>query len=125
MGSVGSKPFQIREETIKGTPLIYGTAMIRKDSIDIDGYSNKKTVKGALEDLAKALDKYSKLEADSLRGAISANELEQIHAVRDAGGAQYILEYEEVPGASQWNDAKDEMEYKPAKWYVHTRIVTV
>lgn len=122
MGSIGTSRYTVTEEQIKGTPLIFGTAMIRPDSIDIDGYSNKKTIKGALEDLAKALDKYDENEADGLRTAISANEIEQIHAIRGEGSAQYILEYEEVPLASRYNE-NEEMEYKPAKWYLHTRIV--
>jgi len=119
MGSTGKAP-AIVEEPITGTPIIYGTAMIREDSIDIDGYSNKKTLKGALADLAKAIEKYNKGEADALRSSIKFNEIEQVNTVPEGG--VYILEYEEVPSASNWNEETEEMEYKPAHWYIHTRF---
>lgn len=119
MGSVGNNTFTIRQEDIKGTPLIFGTAVIRQDTIDIDGYSNKKTLKGALADLAKALDKYDKDEADALRSSIKFNEIDPVNTVPEGG--VYILEYEEVPSATRYNE-NDEVEYKSAKWYLHTRV---
>lgn len=122
MGSVGKTPStpSITEEQIKGTPLVFATAMIREDSVDIDGYSNKKTLKGALSDLAKAIEKYNKGEADALRSSIKFNEIEQVNTVPEGG--VYILEYEEVPSASQYNEETDEMEYAEGRWYVHTRF---
>lgn len=122
MGSVGNS-FQVVSEPIKGTPLIFGRADIHENYIGIDGYSNKKTIEGALSDLAKAVEKYDKGEADFLRAAISNGETMQIHNDRTAGPAQYILEYEEVPSASQYNEQTGEMEYKNGRWYVYTRIV--
>lgn len=124
MGSIGASRATInrREEDIKSTPLIFGTAVITDTYIDIDGYSNKKTEAGALSDLAKALDKYDKGEADALRGVIGTDEMMQITPGKNDGPAQYILEWEEVPSASHMKE-NDEMEYKPAKWYLHTRIV--
>lgn len=120
MGSIGTaKSPSVSYENIRNTPLIFATAAIRNDTIDIDGYSNKKTLKGALSDLAKALDKYNQVEADGLRDSIKNNEITQVNI----GGTNYILEYEEVPTASQLNERTGEMEYKPAKWYVHTRII--
>ena len=124
MGSVGANRNTVNTityEEITGTPIIYGTAAIRPNSIDIDGYSNKKTLKGALSDLAKALEKYDKGEADALRDSIKFGEIGQVKPI-EGGGAQYILEYEEVPSAARYNE-NDEMEYKEAKWYVHTRII--
>lgn len=123
MGSVGKTKETHTYEDIKGTPLIFGTAHIAPEFIDIDGYSNKKTIKGALSDLAKALDKYDKNEADGLRTAISNDETEQILPSKQDGAGQYILEYEEVPSAARYKEGTEDMEYKPAKWYVHTRIV--
>ena len=124
MGSLGANRNTVnrREEDIKGTPLIFGTAVITDTYIDIDGYSNKKTEAGALSDLAKALDKYDKGEADALRSVIGTDEMVQIKPAREDGPGQYILEWEEVPSAGRF-DADDEYKTKPAKWYLHTRIV--
>lgn len=123
MGSVGNTSSNHTYEDIKGTPLIFGTAHIAPTFIDIDGYSNKTTIKGALSDLAKALDKYDKYEADYLRTAISSGEIEEIKPNKEDGAGQYILEYEEVPSAARYIEGTEDMEYKPAKWYIHTRIV--
>ena len=136
MGSVGTQEDTNHYEAIKGTPLIFGMANVRKEFIDIDGYSNKKTIAGALSDLAKALDKYDKGEADALRYVIKNKEITQILPDRNIGGAQYLLDWEEVPSASRYVDSKgidsllsDEddsthtIEYKDARWYVHTRVL--
>lgn len=136
MGSIGVKS-NISYEPIKNTPLIFGIAGIRKDTIDIDGYSNKKTEKGALSDLAKAIEKYDKGEADYIRDMISSNEISMVKPDRSIGGSQYLLDWEEVPGASRLVDANgvdtilsnrndtDEnytTEYKDANYYVHVRF---
>lgn len=115
-----------REESVKG--LIFGLANVREDYIDIDGYSNKKTLKGALSDLARAIEKYSKVEADGLRSCIKSNEISEIHYDSSCGfPQQYILEYEDVPCASTIVGDIDnddfEVEYKDANWYLHTRII--
>lgn len=120
MGSVGNKAPQHTYEDIKGTPLIFGTAHIAPDFIDIDGYSNKKTEKGMLGDLAKAVEKYSKVEADNLRDLVKYNEMNQI----PPGGGLYILEWEEVPGATRFIESAEGERYetKDAKWYTHIRF---
>lgn len=134
MGSVGASRNEnnsprITTEEIKGTPLIFGTAMIRSataeqsETVDIDGYSNKKTIAGAIGDLAKAVEKYSKDEADALRDLIKWKELVQIKPGPNYDGG-YILEWEEVPGATRINPDTNENEYKDGRWYLHTRIVT-
>lgn len=102
-----------REEKIKGTPLIYATAIIRGNRIIIDGYSNKKTEKGALEDLAKAVEKYSEAEAKGIRDSIKFGEMEQFK------DDNYGIEWEPVSHAVKpGKDGEDE--YKDAKWYLHT-----
>ena len=102
--------------------LVFGTARITDNFVDIDGYSNKATIKGALGDLARSIDKYDKGEGDALRSSIKFNEIEPSPYNKEDGGNQYILEYEEVSSAGRFN-ANDEYETKPAKWYVHTRIL--
>lgn len=118
MGSTGKS--QMITEPVKG--LIFGTANIRKGSIDIDGYSNKKTIAGALKELAKAVDKYYKGEGDYIRDMVKFNEISMSLPDKSAGVDQYIIEWEEVPSASRYND-NNEVEYKDARWYLHVRFL--
>ena len=122
MGSVGSN-IVYYEKPVLNTPLIYGMAAIRKGSVDIDGYSNKKTLKGAIKDLAKAVDTFDKGEGDYLRGLVKDNELSMVKPDKTIGANQYILEWENVPSASRFNEDKDEMEYKDANYYLHIRFL--
>jgi len=118
-----SKGTTRKEEDIPSNILVFGTAIITDKFVDIDGYSNKPTLKGALSDLAKALGKYDKGEADALRASVKAGEAEQYNNPSDSNnGVQYILEYQPVDSAGRFND-EDEYKTEPAKWYVHTRIV--
>lgn len=119
MGSIGVVTSTTREEVPIKKGLIYGTAVIMKDYIDIDGYSNKKTEKGMLGDLARAMDDFDKGEADAIRNMIKFNEIEQVPGER---GATYILEWEEVTSAYNWKN-EDEYDIKPANYYVHVRFV--
>lgn len=105
------------EDIKKG--LIFGTAHKAPDYIDIDGYSNAKTEEGALRDLAKAVEQYDEGEADAIRGMIKNNEVVQFPATKDS---DYILEWEDVPAATKYNDNGDP-EYKDARYYMHTRII--
>ena len=114
MGSVGA-PSE-RYEDVKG--LVFGTARITKNFTDTDGYSNKKTVKGMLGELARAVDKYDKGEADYIRTMILSNEM---NMAPSTGEQSYILEWEEVPNAGRFN-ANEEYESKDANYYVHIRF---
>lgn len=112
-----------KEVPVKG--LIYGTAVFRNNHIDVDGYINKKSESAMLTQFANAIEKLGedgKREADGLRDLVKWKEFEQIHPNRNDGPDQFILEWEDVPGASWFNEEKDEMEYKPAKYYVHMRF---
>ena len=120
MGSVG---VAIQSKIVPVKSLVFGLADIRKDYIDIDGYSNKKTLNGAIKDLARAADEFKNGEGDALRENIKDNELVMVKPDKTIGGAQYILEWEEVPQASQINEKTDEMEYKDANWYLHLRFI--
>lgn len=47
--------------------LTYVDAIKRTDTITIDGYTSNKTEKGIIKDVARAVEKYDKAEADLLR----------------------------------------------------------
>ena len=120
-------------ESVPG--LTYGMARITDGFVDIDGYSNKKSEKSMLTELAKAIEKYSKTEADGLRDSIRFNEITQYPGSPDNNS--FILEWEENPSAVRTVDAdgvdirlsnRDDIddnytdENKPARYYVHIRF---
>ena len=126
------KSNQVKVEKAPG--LIFGIASITDTYVDIDGYSNKPTVKGMLGELAKAVEKYDKGEADGIRSMVKDKAVEQFHPRKEEPAAQYICEWEEVPSASRHIDKDgkdtllsgkdwDDIEYKDAKFYVHCRII--
>ena len=51
--------------------LAYVGAIVREDTITIDGYTSNKTIRGIIRDVARAVEKYSKVEADALRDCLS------------------------------------------------------
>lgn len=94
--------------------LAYVEAIERKDTVTIDGYTSNKTIKGIIKDVARALEKYDKGEADALRSFLSC-EIDKyntpfIKASENEGG--YFFEVEEVGGACRYNDETGELETK-------------
>ena len=124
--------------------LIFGTIVETDDYYDIDGYSNARTLEGALLELAKAVETVDKGEADGLRMAVKYKEYNRVLPARGESGVQYILDYEDVPCASNLLDAdiggeaygskrkgktlagyenNGYNEYANARYYLHTRII--
>lgn len=97
-------------------------AEMRKGTMNLDGYSTNKTLRGALKDLAREVAKYDKGEAE----AITNNIDETIAAVKDGMINEpgcYYIEAEEVECASQFNEETDEMEYAEGHWYLYIRYI--
>lgn len=94
--------------------LAYVDAIIRKNAITIDGYTSNKTEHGIVSDVAKAIEKYDKGEADFLREIlkIGIDEYNNPFVKNNYDGDSYCFEYEEVPCATRYNEKTDEMEYK-------------
>jgi len=87
----------------------------------IDGYSNNKTVNGALKDLAKEVEKYSKIEAEALKDMIKDKSISNILNI-DNGNDCYYIECIEVSQAARMiND--EENEYKDANFYIMIRFI--
>lgn len=72
--------------------LAYVDAIVRENTITVDGYTTNKTERGIIKDAARAIEKYDKKATNS-----------------DGG---YFFEYEEVPCATKYNEETDEAEYK-------------
>lgn len=92
----------------------------RKETITVDGYSTCKTLKGALKDMGRWIEKtYANGEGEALIDMVNDNEITTIKG----GVNEYALDYEEVEGASRWNDETDDMEYANGNWYIMIRFV--
>lgn len=93
--------------------LAYVEAIERKDTITIDGYTSAKTERGIVADVARAVEKYDKGEAEALRSCLAYGLDEYNHpfvkAENSDGG--YFFEYEEG-NATRYNEETDEIEYK-------------
>ena len=120
----------------KMSGLTFGMLRETDDFYDVDGYSNKKTEKAMLNQLANAIEKIDKSEAENIRDSVKWNEIVQYKG-KDAKPGEYILEWEDVPSASRYVDAdgvdsllskrddKDDnfdIESAPANYYVHIRM---
>ena len=81
----------------------------------LDGYSNAKTIKGALKDLAKEVAKISESESnciiENMNDTISNLNME--HA-KDC----YFINCEDVSCATKWNENKESIEYKNGNFYL-------
>lgn len=93
--------------------MTYTGVIERETTITVDGYSSAKTMKGAIADFGRYIKKhFSEGEGENL---IEYKEECLLSANNSYGG--YFLEVEEVPCASNWNEEKEEMEYKDGYYF--------
>lgn len=104
----------------------------RNGTVNIDGYSRRKTLKAALKDLASTVAKYDKGEADAI-----TNYLDDIVGMVQNGMTNeagcYYIEAQEVSCASRYkfldgdednfDEDNVEMEYAEGNWYLYIRFV--
>ena len=106
--------------------LAYVEVIDRTNTITIDGYTSNKTEKGIIKDVARAVEKYDKEEAELLRSFVK-NKISEyntpfVKPENSDGG--YFFEIEEVFCASRYNEEKDEIETKEGFYnYFCIRIV--
>ena len=99
--------------------MIFTDKIERNGIIIIDGYSNAKTVKGAIKDLAKEVSKYSILESNGLID----NMEETINTLNiKYDDCDYVVECESVSCATTYIDDETN-EYKEANFYLHISFV--
>lgn len=77
----------------------------RNNMVNIDGYSERKTLKGALSDLAKTVTKYSVSEAEGIQ-YIDENTISEM---KNVAGEYYII-VEDIAGSENGN------------WYMYIRF---
>lgn len=97
----------------------------RSTTLTIDGYSSAKTLRGVMHDIARALKKIHPIESEAfndIRTEQDAINILDCTPQNSEGG--FFVQVEEVPCASQYNENKDEMEYKDGyNYYFCTRVV--
>lgn len=94
--------------------LAYVDANERTDSVVIDGYTSNKTIKGIIRDVARAVEKYDRMEAESLRSFLKYKIDEYNNPFIEAKNSNngYFFEVEEVPCATKYNENTSENEYR-------------
>ena len=92
--------------------LAYVEARENGKTIIIDGYTSNKTERGVVKDVARAIEKYNKDEADCLLDMLKMGIDEYNNPFVKNNGDGYCFEYEEVPCATMYNEETDEVEYK-------------
>jgi hypothetical protein len=81
----------------------------------IDGYSKAKTIKGAIKDLAKEIEKVNTIEANTI-----IDNIEDTISILNITNEGYFIECELVSCASRFiNEEQSEVEYKEANYYLH------
>ena len=93
----------------------------RNGMINLDGYSRNKTLKGALNDLAREVAKIDEGEGDAITNNIDEYMGMVIDGMLNEVGCFYI-EAEEVGCASRYSEKNDEIEYAEGHWYLYIRF---
>lgn len=103
----------------------------RRGMINLDGYSDRKTLRGALKDLAREVAKIDKGEAEAITYDLDATVEMVLNGMTNEPGAYYI-EAQEVPSASRYvfldgdknNYAEEniDIEYANGNWYLYIRF---
>jgi len=96
--------------------MIFAQTTVRNGLVVIDGYSNKKTIKGAIADLVKEVAKINEAEATNLK----EYGLELLGTTNETD--EYYIECEKVCCATNMTE-DDEMEFKDANFYLMIRFV--
>lgn len=88
-------------------------------TVIIDGFSNRKTEKGAIQEFGRWIAKHiDKNEGDAIVNYWN----EAVLPARESCGG-YFFEIEEVPCAATINEETEEMEYADGNYYLCCRLV--
>lgn len=90
----------------------------RLETMTVDGYSNAKTIDGAIAEFGRYIVKHF---SESEGKALIDNKSECLLAPQN--DCEYFLTIEEVPCASQWNEETEEMEYAEGNYYLCVRFI--
>lgn len=98
----------------------------RNGMVNLDGYSRNKTLKGALQDLAREVAKIDNDEADAILSNLDETAAMALDMMNIPG--EYYIEAMDVPCASRYKYLSDdendfEIEYAEGNWYLFIRFV--
>jgi hypothetical protein len=92
----------------------------RQKTMTVDGYSNAKTINGAIAEFGRYIMKhFSESEGSSL---VEYKQECLLDSKKCEDGGYYFV-IEEVECATNWNENTNEMEYADGKWYLCIRFV--
>ena len=91
---------------------------------NVDGYTTRKTILGAVHEIGKAIAKIDAGEGEVLTSVKTEAEAKQalVPNCFAEHGTSYCFELEEVACASEWNEEKQEMNYEDGNFYFHIRF---
>ena len=93
----------------------------RRGMVNLDGYSDRKTLRGALKDLAREVAKIDKGEADCITEYLD-DTLEMVRQGMTNEPGYYYIEALEVGCACQYNEETGETKYADGHWYLYIRF---
>lgn len=94
-------------------------AIERPDTITVDGYSNAKTINGAISEFGRYIAKHF---SESEGSNITEYKQESLCSPSEEEASSYFFTIEEVPCAAQWNEKTEEMEYADGNYYLCVRF---
>lgn len=106
--------------------IIFPQKIERENAIIVDGYSDKKTLNGAIKDFGRFIENKfhngeGQLLIDMVNDGIDETNTPFIPAKSSDGG--YFFEVEDVGCASKYDNITEEMEYKDANFYFVIRFL--
>lgn len=88
---------------------------------NVDGYTTRKTILGAVHEIGKAIAKIDAGEGEVLTSVKTAAEAKET-LIQNTSADTYCFELEEVSCASEWDEEKQEMNYEDGNFYFHIRF---
>lgn len=93
-------------------------AIERSNTMTVDGYSNAKTINGAISEFGRYIAKHF----DETEGSALV-EYKSECLLNPINDEDYLLTIEEVGCACNWNEETEEMEYADGNYYLCMRFV--
>lgn len=91
-------------------------------NVIIDGYTTRKTIVAAAHEISKAIEKYSKEDAEMFANVKTASQAKEL-LCKNYMNNEYCFELEAVSCATKYNEETDEVEYEDGTFYFLVRLV--
>ena len=90
-------------------------------TFNVDGYTTKKTILGAVHEIGKFISEIEEEEGTILTSIKTEKEAKEA-LIRNTSADSYCFELEEVSCASMYDEEADEILYAEGKYYFHIRF---